>query len=190
VVRHTLRYAESLRLFFVLVLAVLSCIASDFSEVRSDNTSRVLYSSGKRPVGQTSKSRANTDWGASPLAPEILLTIHFATWYTPVPPTENAGLVARFQPTPIRSWSSIRNPVPSLRSFPTGSAPYRLALSANGKYLWLALDHDQAIQRIDLEKRKLEFTVALADIFADVPGAAVAHIFGSRLFPVRACNRT
>lgn len=56
---------------------------------------------------------------------------------------------------------------------PCGNSPYRLAVSARGKYLWLVLDHDQGIQRINLETRKVEFTVSFGEIFGDYPGIGV-----------------
>jgi uncharacterized protein (TIGR03437 family) len=64
---------------------------------------------------------------------------------------------------------------------PCGSSPYRLALSAHGRYLWLALDRDQQIQRINLDTRKVEFKVLFADLFADFPGVGTQSVLGSTI---------
>lgn len=58
----------------------------------------------------------------------------------------------------------------TVASIPCGTGPYRLALSARGRYLWIALNTDQAVQRIDLETRQIEFTLGIKEIFSDQPG--------------------
>lgn len=49
-----------------------------------------------------------------------------------------------------------------------GRGPFRLALSSAGRYLWVALDVDQAIQRLNLETGEVDFTVTFKEIYGDI----------------------
>ena len=185
-VRRGKRYSQDVRLFFVLVLAMPLCAASDPSQTESELAVRVPNPPRRCRPGRTCERPANTDWGriaagARDIAYDRFRRLIYAGTADgqhrvpgAVPAHPNSVLVIDPGTRDI------------VQVIPCGSAPYRLALSARGKYLWVALDHDQAIQRINLETHKIEFTITFADIFADVPGAGVAFTFGARLYQVTA----